>query len=168
MREEVELAIANFSKAVLMIDDFNVPDDPGYRFDDYGPGKRLDIDARRISFFISHRRRLIVRTVLGVGALWRRRCQKLPPFWTGSSCSVDGCNGERRRSANQRSAVTPSTTAKSSIVELSAEINQRTWEILRMTTSMAGDQPGIAIPERQKAVDIAVPLFAPQQNSART
>ena len=39
--EEAELALAHFPKAVVMIDDFEVPDDPGYRFDDYGPGKRL-------------------------------------------------------------------------------------------------------------------------------
>src|SRR5262245_48879383 len=43
LREEAELAISNFPKAVLMIDDFAVPDDPGYGFDDYGSGKRLDI-----------------------------------------------------------------------------------------------------------------------------
>jgi len=47
LRQEAELAIANFSKAVLMIDDFNVPDDPGYGFDDYGPGKRLDVNYLR-------------------------------------------------------------------------------------------------------------------------
>jgi hypothetical protein len=47
LREEAELAVANFSKAVLMIDDFNVPDDPGYGFDDYGPGKKLDINYLR-------------------------------------------------------------------------------------------------------------------------
>jgi hypothetical protein len=41
LREEAELALANFPKAVLMVDDFEVPDDPGYGFDDYGPGKRL-------------------------------------------------------------------------------------------------------------------------------
>jgi hypothetical protein len=47
LREEAELTTANFSKAVLMIDDFNVPDDPGYGFDDYGPGKRLDVSYLR-------------------------------------------------------------------------------------------------------------------------
>jgi hypothetical protein len=47
LREEAELAVANFSKAVLMIDDFKIPDDPGYGFDDYGPGRRLDIDYLR-------------------------------------------------------------------------------------------------------------------------
>ena len=43
LREEAELAIDNFACSVLMIDDFAVPDDPGYGFDDYGPGRRLDL-----------------------------------------------------------------------------------------------------------------------------
>lgn len=43
LRQEAELAIGNFSKAVLLIDDFAVPDDPGYTFDDYGSGNRLDL-----------------------------------------------------------------------------------------------------------------------------
>ena len=44
LREEAELAVGSFSKAVLMIDDFEVPGDPSYAFDDYGPGKRLCLD----------------------------------------------------------------------------------------------------------------------------
>ena len=44
LREEVELALKHFAKAVLIIDDFAVPDDPGYAFDDYGPGKALTLD----------------------------------------------------------------------------------------------------------------------------
>ena len=44
LREEVELALKHFAKAVLIIDDFAVPDDPGYGFDDYGPGKALTLD----------------------------------------------------------------------------------------------------------------------------
>jgi SEC-C motif len=44
LREEAELAISHFAGSVLMIDDFAVPDDPGYGFDDYGPGQRLDIE----------------------------------------------------------------------------------------------------------------------------
>lgn len=43
LREEAEIALTNFPKAVLLIDDFAVPDDQGYGFDDYGPGKRLDL-----------------------------------------------------------------------------------------------------------------------------
>ena len=44
LREELEVIRANFPSAVIMVDDFAVPDDPGYGFDDYGPQKRLDID----------------------------------------------------------------------------------------------------------------------------
>ncbi len=44
LREEVELAVAHFTEAVLIIDDFAVPDDPGYGFDNYGPGKALNLD----------------------------------------------------------------------------------------------------------------------------
>ena len=43
LREEAQLAIGAFPKAVLVIDDFAVPEDPGYSFDDYGPGRRLDL-----------------------------------------------------------------------------------------------------------------------------
>ena len=44
LRDEIELALAHFAKAVLIIDDFAVPDDPGYGFADYGPGKVLTLD----------------------------------------------------------------------------------------------------------------------------
>jgi hypothetical protein len=44
LREEAAIATAHFPKAVLLVDDFAVPDDPGYGFDDYGPGKRLTLD----------------------------------------------------------------------------------------------------------------------------
>jgi hypothetical protein len=44
LREEATIAIGRFVKAVLLVDDFAVPDDPGYKFDDYGPGKRLTLD----------------------------------------------------------------------------------------------------------------------------
>jgi hypothetical protein len=44
LREEIELIAANFPKAVIVLDDFQVPDDPGYGFDDYGVGKRLSLD----------------------------------------------------------------------------------------------------------------------------
>jgi hypothetical protein len=36
--------LSNFPRAVVIIDDFKVPDDPGYGFDDYGPGQRIDLD----------------------------------------------------------------------------------------------------------------------------
>lgn len=44
LAEEVDLALRHCPQAVVMIDDFAVPDDPGYGFDDYGPGKTLSLD----------------------------------------------------------------------------------------------------------------------------
>lgn len=44
LREEVEIIAAGWDRGVVVIDDFEVPDDPGYTFDDYGPGKRLCVD----------------------------------------------------------------------------------------------------------------------------
>jgi hypothetical protein len=43
LREELNLVIQKFEKFVVMIDDFEVPNDPEYQFDDYGPGKRLSL-----------------------------------------------------------------------------------------------------------------------------
>ncbi len=37
--EELEIVVENWDRAAVMIDDFAVPDDPGYGYDDYGPGK---------------------------------------------------------------------------------------------------------------------------------
>lgn len=44
LREEVELISRNWSGSIIMIDDFEVPGDSGYTFDDYGQGKRLCLD----------------------------------------------------------------------------------------------------------------------------
>ncbi len=41
LAEELGLIIASGKACVVVIDDFAVPGDPGYSFDDYGPGKRL-------------------------------------------------------------------------------------------------------------------------------
>lgn len=43
LREEVDIILARYPDSVIMIDDFEVPNDPDYRFDDYGPGKRLSL-----------------------------------------------------------------------------------------------------------------------------
>jgi hypothetical protein len=43
LREELELIFRDFENFVVMIDDFEVPNDPGYEVDDYGPGKRLSL-----------------------------------------------------------------------------------------------------------------------------
>lgn len=42
LREELEIIFSNWSRAVVMIDDFAVPDSD-YGFDDYGPGKTLNL-----------------------------------------------------------------------------------------------------------------------------
>jgi hypothetical protein len=39
LRGELAVIAETWRRAVVMIDDFEVPDDPGYEFDDYGPGK---------------------------------------------------------------------------------------------------------------------------------
>ncbi len=39
--EEIEVICTHWSEPIIMVDDFEVPDDPGYGFDDYGEGKRL-------------------------------------------------------------------------------------------------------------------------------
>ncbi len=44
LREELEILFQSDVRPVALIDDFRVPGDDGYGFDDYGPGKRLDSD----------------------------------------------------------------------------------------------------------------------------
>lgn len=43
LREEIEIVLGSGHDAAIMIDDFEVPDDPGYTFDDFGPGKRFSL-----------------------------------------------------------------------------------------------------------------------------
>jgi hypothetical protein len=44
LHEEVEIVFEGWSRAVVMIDDFRVPGDEYYRYDDYGPGKQLCLE----------------------------------------------------------------------------------------------------------------------------
>ena len=44
LAEELGIVFRGCSRAVVMIDDFQVPFDPGYGYDDYGPGKALTSD----------------------------------------------------------------------------------------------------------------------------
>jgi len=46
--EETRILFARSSSIVAMIDDFNVPDDPGYGFDSYGPDATLDLNYLRL------------------------------------------------------------------------------------------------------------------------
>ena len=41
LSEELLIIFENFSNAIVMVDDFQVPDDAGYHYDDYGSGKAL-------------------------------------------------------------------------------------------------------------------------------
>lgn len=42
--EELVCIGDHWNNSVVMIDDFNVPDDAGYFFDDYGPGSKLCLE----------------------------------------------------------------------------------------------------------------------------
>ncbi len=44
LREEIAIVFARFPKAVVMVDDFQVPGDDGYGYDDYGASKELTLD----------------------------------------------------------------------------------------------------------------------------
>jgi predicted O-methyltransferase YrrM len=44
LQEELSLILNHHPHAVIMIDDFAVPYDPGYAWDNYGPGKQLTLD----------------------------------------------------------------------------------------------------------------------------
>lgn len=43
LREELQIIAENWKEVVIMIDDFQVPGDPGYGHDNYGPGKELSM-----------------------------------------------------------------------------------------------------------------------------
>jgi hypothetical protein len=43
LADETEFIIRSFDSFAIMIDDFEVPDDSGYSFDNYGSGKRLSL-----------------------------------------------------------------------------------------------------------------------------
>ncbi len=44
LKEEVNIIFENCPHAVVMVDDFKVPDNTGYTYDDYGIGKSLDLE----------------------------------------------------------------------------------------------------------------------------
>jgi len=47
IREEVEIISTHWPDALVMVDDFAVPDDPGYGYDDYGEGRALTLELIR-------------------------------------------------------------------------------------------------------------------------
>jgi len=44
LEEEIDLICENWESFVIMVDDFKVPHDAGYGWDDYNNGKKLDLD----------------------------------------------------------------------------------------------------------------------------
>ena len=44
LRDELELVWAHWPDALVAIDDFFIPSDPGFGYDDYGPGARIDLE----------------------------------------------------------------------------------------------------------------------------
>ncbi len=62
LADETTFVAQNFRSFAIMIDDFQVPNDPGYAYDDYGPGKSLslrdfpfDSDPRFVAYFPTRR-----------------------------------------------------------------------------------------------------------------
>ena len=59
LQEEIEIILRRFPNFLIMIDDFRIPGDSGYGFDDYGPGKMLALrdfpfhEDRRMSVYFS-------------------------------------------------------------------------------------------------------------------
>jgi hypothetical protein len=47
LANEIDMVFDRRPESLVMIDDFQVPDDPGYGYDDYGPGKTLTVDYVR-------------------------------------------------------------------------------------------------------------------------
>jgi hypothetical protein len=45
LKGETDFIFDSFENCVVMIDDFEVPGDSGYAFDDYGPGRRLSLSS---------------------------------------------------------------------------------------------------------------------------
>ncbi|VAW80549.1 hypothetical protein MNBD_GAMMA15-2369 [hydrothermal vent metagenome] len=47
LKEEVNIILNKFEDPVMLVDDFQVPDDPGYGYDDYGQGNALTLEYLR-------------------------------------------------------------------------------------------------------------------------
>ena len=44
LKEELEIIFDSAQNSVVLVDDFQIPDDPGYQYDNYGSGKALTLD----------------------------------------------------------------------------------------------------------------------------
>jgi len=75
LAQEIQLAFTHWPDAVVMIDDFAVPDDSGYGFDDYGPGKTLTLGYLR-------------ENALPPSAVWFPRCVSVAETGFRRGCVV--------------------------------------------------------------------------------
>ena len=48
LEQELKLIFESWINSIILIDDFQVPDDEGYGFDDYGEGKALTLDYLKV------------------------------------------------------------------------------------------------------------------------
>jgi hypothetical protein len=84
--DEMELIFSAWHDAVVIIDDFQVPDDSGYGFDDYGPGKALtldllrDLDRNQISVSSLHFGRSKKQERNAVASFWQARSRQPRAF----------------------------------------------------------------------------------------
>jgi len=69
--EEIMVISSGWKRAVIMVDDFKVPDDPGYGYDDYGEGKTLSLEYLA-PLNASGRCYYLALSALGVGKDHRR------------------------------------------------------------------------------------------------
>lgn len=53
LREEIDIIARHWKDAMIMVDDFQVPGDEGYGYDDYGDGKALTLDYLRPSIALN-------------------------------------------------------------------------------------------------------------------
>jgi hypothetical protein len=81
--EEVRIVLASYPQCIVMIDDFQVPHDQGYAFDDYGPGKALKMEylSAVVEEFLAVVAYPVLPSVRESGA--RRGCVVLAPSTLG-------------------------------------------------------------------------------------
>ena len=109
--EEVQIVAGAFPSAIMVIDDFCVPDDPDYGFDDYGPDKRLDVAYLKrtgvpgltgfFPRFAEHR-----KTAPGAAASWSPRTPTLARASPASTCCA------RPRSSSRRPCMDATSVAR--------------------------------------------------------
>jgi hypothetical protein len=74
LAEEINLVFSRCLQAVAMIDDFQVPSDAGYGYDDYGPGRALTSDYIRAAIWAHQLQAYYPSTPSGAESGKRRGC----------------------------------------------------------------------------------------------